>query len=237
MAQQRTSRRRTFGITLVAMLVAAGCGGAPVEETPPADAPVTPPVATTPGSTVADPNAPATGDAGLGAGAVDPVTGLPSSGATAETATIPDLDGGGLGGGLASVSGTSGFAPLAVGGGELAQGASEQTATTPATTPTTQTQTTATVEYSGAVILVDGKTYSVTEGGSFPKGSPVFKLVNVSGADIEVELLAGEFTSGGGDGLFLDKGDMVSLVNSSEQVTYKVKYLRPISDSSADISF
>jgi hypothetical protein len=36
--------------------------------------------------------------------------------------------------------------------------------------------------------------------------------------------------------VFLDKGDLVSLVNSSELVTYKVKYLRPIVDTDG-ISF
>jgi hypothetical protein len=56
----------------------------------------------------------------------------------------------------------------------------------------------------------------------------VFRLLSVNGSSIEVELVAGEFTSDGGDGTFLDKGDLVSFVNASEQVTYKVKYLRPI---------
>jgi hypothetical protein len=49
----------------------------------------------------------------------------------------------------------------------------------------------------------------------------------VTASAIELELVAGEFTDGGGTGAVLDKGDLVSLLNASEQKTYKVKYVRP----------
>jgi hypothetical protein len=58
----------------------------------------------------------------------------------------------------------------------------------------------------------------------------------VTANDIEIELIAGEFTSGGGVGTVLDKGELVSLVNSSEQLTYRIKYLRGIA-STDSISF
>jgi hypothetical protein len=54
----------------------------------------------------------------------------------------------------------------------------------------------------------------------------------VEAGSIEIQLVAGEFTSGGGNGVFLDKGQPVSLVNASEQVTYTVRYIRPITDTS-----
>jgi hypothetical protein len=60
----------------------------------------------------------------------------------------------------------------------------------------------------------------------------VFRLVSVTATTAEIELVAGEFTSGGSIGTVLDKGQVVSLVNASEQVTYKVKFESPIASGS-----
>jgi len=239
MTRARTLTRIVLPLTLT-VLVAAGCGGgddaaaggdAGAAGTTTTAAPGGTP--TTPGGTVgapADPNAQT---------ATDPVTGLavaPSTGGA--TATIPDLSGGDVGGGLAAANGTGLFSPKALDGADAATSdAVTDTKIDPATpidaTPAT---TTVAAKFSGAVIYVDGTTYKVDKGASFPKGAPIFRLLSVSGTDVEIELIAGEFTSGGGDGVFIDKGELLTFLNSSEGVDYKVKYVRPIKDS-AGVTF
>lgn len=90
------------------------------------------------------------------------------------------------------------------------------------------------VIYAGAKMYVDGMIHAVQKNGTFPKGNPVFRLISVSAASVEIELVAGEFTAGGSIGTILDKGQIVSLVNASEQVTYKVKYITPIEAGAGD---
>lgn len=239
MTRARTTIR-TVGLLGAAVLVAAGCGGgdAPPAATP---APGTPaPGTNADGTPIADPNA---------AGAIDPATGLPvdpnaagTDAAGATTASVPILSGDDVAGGLGSTESNPIFLPGAIdtekakeqfdaddkadgsadpiGGG----GGSVTTPDKPA------------VVYSGAKIYVDGIVHDVNEDATFPKGNPVFRLLSVTATDIEIELIAGEFTSGGGVGTILDKGELVSMVNASEQLTYRIKYMRPI--SSADgISF
>ncbi|MCW2925762.1 MAG: hypothetical protein JWM98_3166 [Thermoleophilia bacterium] len=239
----RTSRAiRTSCILGLVAVVAAGCGGAAV---PPADTGATPaPGTDTSGSTVADP--------GATPGATDPATGLPSDPAaagTAPSATVPDLSGddtsssAGFG---SAVKDSSLFSPQAAGGAQTSTtettpgstllgggGATPGASTTPSepTTPTEPAKPK--VTYSGAKIYVDGMVHTVLKGATFPKGNPVFKLVSVSAGDIEIELVAGEFTSGGGTGTILDKGELVTMANSSEQITYRLKYLTPIAGSDA----
>ena len=241
MTRARTTFR-TVGLLGAAALVAAGCGGGdaavPTTETP---APSPDPNATT----VVDP-----------AAQVDPAIGLPvdpaaaggaAAGAGATTASVPELSGDDLGGGLGSSKTNPIFVPSAISteeakdlfapkadgvskdgtnvsedGTNLGSGSGGEKAEAPS--------------FSGAKIYVDGIVHDVDKNGSFPKGNPVFRLLSVTGGDIEIELIAGEFTSGGGVGTVLDKGELVSLVNSSEQLTYRIKYLRPISGTDA-ISF
>lgn len=217
-------------IVLVASaFVLAGCGGGgdPGAGDPAAGGTPTPDAGAGT-STVANPGATGT------TGAVDPVTGLPAtdSNGTSDggtTATVPDLVGSNVAG-LEPVTGnTPLFDPNAISEEQLNQQQKDGATGAGSTTTTeTQTETKPTVTYTGAKIYVDGITHTVNRNGTFPKGNPVFRLLSVSGSSIEIELVAGEFTSSGGDGTFLDLGDMVSLVNASEQVTYRVKYLRPI---------
>jgi hypothetical protein len=213
-----------------AAVLLAGCGAA----APPA-VPVTPaPSPTAGGSTVANGGAPApTGPAATAAPAVDPVTGQPidATGLSA-AATVPNLSGGDISGGLASVNTKDVFAAGAVSADQAAQAATTDTTATTATTDAT-TATTQAASYNGAVIYVNGKTYTVATNGTFPTGSPVFRLVDVAPGSIEISLLAGEFTGDHSDGLFLDKGDLKSLVDASANITYKVKYLRATTDVSA----
>ncbi|MCW2949762.1 MAG: hypothetical protein JWN41_775, partial [Thermoleophilia bacterium] len=220
----------SFGIVLSAAALAAGCGGAPEAATP-TPAPATPAPAPDPsGSTVAattatDANGQPINATGLGA-----------------AATVPNLAGDDVKGGVTGADNTNVFAAGAVSGDDAA-GAPADTTTPPASEtagtgagPTTTGSTTSpkpeALALTGAVIYVNGKTYSVTTNGTFPMGSPVFRLVSVDAGSIEVSLLAGEFTGDHSSGLILDKGDLKSLVDASANLTYKVKYLRGIVDTS-----
>ncbi|MBC7462578.1 MAG: hypothetical protein H7287_14580 [Thermoleophilia bacterium] len=226
-------------ITLVAAsALVAGCGGAPA-----ADAGSATPDASASGSTVAaqgDATAtgttPADGTAAPAAGAVDPATGLSAvadpSGLSV-TATIPSLNGDDISGGIGAMSATDVFAPAGLDSQAASALLTPKTETTPtAPTGSTTTATQEAVTYTGAVIYVNSKTYTVAKNGTFPAGKPVFRLISVASDSIEIALIAGEFTGDGGDGLFLDKGDLVKLLDQSENITYKTKFLRPLVDAS-----
>ncbi len=226
---QRGHRRtfRTLGILGAAAIVVAGCGGG--DE-------VAPPDTATPAP---DPNAQVVGDGMGGEQNIDPITGLPIESADlGATAEIPDLTGGDIGGGLGAINAEPIFDANAMDPNELAQqDASNEPEVDPTDTTTeTTTSTEPAVTYTGAKVSIDGVVTDVELQGLFPNDNPVFRLLSVSGGNIEIELIAGEFTSGGGSGVLLDKGEEVSLVNSSEQLTYKMTYLRPIKGSDG-ISF
>ncbi len=225
---------RTFGLLGASALVAAGCGGGDAAGT--VETPVPAP----------DPNAPTVADPGTpdAASATDPATGLPvdpaagAEPAGATTASVPDLSGDDISGGLGSTDSDPLFVPGAidsVAAKNLFKPA-EPTAGSTGTSSSEERSTTPAIVYAGAKIYVDGIVHDVDKNGTFPKGNPVFRLLSVTATDIEIELIAGEFTSGGGIGTVLDKGELVTLVNSSEQLTYRVKFLRPITSTDA-ISF
>lgn len=239
----RASRTiRTAVLTTGAAIILAGCGGG--------DAAV--PATGTP-TPAPDPNAATVGaDPNAAAGATDPVTGAPlaPAAATQPGATVPELDGDDTssGSGFGAVDSSPVFSAQAASGDALKDSSqSALTTTVPTSTsfpglgggtsttsppqPTTPTETAPpepAAAYSGARIYVDGMVHVVQKNGTFPKGNPVFRLVSVSAATVELDLVAGEFTAGGGQGTVLDKGHLYSLVNASEQVTYKLKYLKPV---------
>ncbi len=238
MTRARTTIR-TVSLLGMAALVAAGCGGG--------DAPVPPATGATP-APGADPNAPTVGGAvdpatGLPVdpATVDPATGLPATGTTipdGATASVPDLSGDDVAGGLGSTESNPIFLPGAIDTEkakdkfrEEAKADSAGGGSTPTDTPKEPA-----VVFSGAKVYVDGIVHDVNENDVFPKSNPVFRLLSVTASDIEIELVAGEFTSGGGVGTILDKGELVSMVNASEQLTYRIKYMRPITSADA-ISF
>lgn len=225
MSLRKVSKLFTLATMACAALLIAGCGGS--------DEASTPPVVTPDSST---PSTPATGDqnglvSGTTAGADGSATGALNTGGV--QAEVPKLKGDRLRG--TGMSGKNGsFTALASNpdaGGDLMTPVTPDTPepTTP-TMPEMPTPSVPAPTYTGATIYVNGKTHSVNKGDSFPKDNPVFTLVSISESSIELELVSGEFTSGGGSGVFLDKGSLTSLVNSSEQVTYKVKYLRGTTD-------
>ena len=232
---------RTVGLLGAAALVAAGCGGGdPAAATGETPVPATDPNATT----VVDPAAQTT----------DPVTGLPVDPAAAgagaagggATASVPELSGDDLGGGLGSSNSSPLFVPSAIDTEEAKDlFAPKDDGTSLDGTNVSKDGTNLdsgtddkadAPSFSGAKIYVDGIVHDVDTNGTFPKGNPVFRLLSVTAGDIEIELVAGEFTSGGGVGTVLDKGELVTLVNSSEQLTYRVKFLRAITGSD-QISF
>lgn len=223
--QRARTAIRTFTLLGAAVLVTA-CGGADEAAVDPAAAtPIADPAASTVAAT----------------GAVDPVTGQPidptalggdgTGGALDALATVPALVGDDVSGGLSDVSSDPLFQPKAVEselGAEPSSDGGDETASDSDTTDTAPAATK--VSYSGAKIYVNGKVYSVNTNGSFPTNNPVFKLVAVSADNLEIELVAGEFTDSS-QGIYLDKGELTSFLNQSEQLTYKVKYLRPITSS------
>lgn len=239
MTRARTTIR-TVGLLGAAAFIAAGCGGGDV---PPATDASPVPGTNEDGTPIADPNAvdPATG-LPIDPAALDPVTGLPvdPAGAVpgAATASVPDLSGDDVAGGLGSTESNPIFLPGAIDTEKAKEAFEEDAKDDSATGDGTKVDTPKepAVVYSGAKIYVDGIVHDVNENATFPKSNPVFRLLDVTAGDIEIELIAGEFTSGGGVGTLLDKGELVSLVNSSEQLTYRVKYMRPITASDT-ISF
>lgn len=235
----RNRTLRTIGLLGAATVIAAGCGGGDDATAPTTPAPTPTPTPSTGanGAVVGDPGA------GGATGAMGG-TGTGAEPAPAATAEIPDLSGGNVGGGLSAPSGGDGlFTAQASEGGASAPsdpsvdsglGGGFPPSGTPLSsqTPDTSSPEPPKPEYGSAKIYVDGVVHTVGVNETFPKAAPVFRLTEISGGSIELELIAGEFTSGGGDGVLLDKGELVSLVNASEQLTYRVKFMRPISGSS-----
>lgn len=222
---------RTVGLLGAAALVAAGCGGG--GEVPAGDPGVgtpspTPAPTDGTGAVTGDSN----GDGIADTGVDNDGDGIPDPAPTAElgaTATIPDLSGGDIGGGgLGSINASPMFEA-----GAVEDLADEDDAKDDEEIEVPDTTTEKPVEdFAGARIYVDGVIHEVGIQDSFPSDNPVFRLVDVTSSQIEIELIAGEFTVGGGSGTLLDKGELVSLLNSSEQLTYRIKYLRPLSGDS-----
>lgn len=252
---RRRKTARSIALLGAAALAVAGCGGgdpAPV----PTDASATPAPGAGTDTVGAQPTVDLDGD-GIpdvdadGDGIKDP----PAPAELGATATIPDLSGGDIGGGLGSIGsaaplfeanaitvqaleeersakrqdqamsgvGTAPRDPLGGGGSITGTTGSSGSSATPKPKPT----------YTAAKVYIDGIVHDVAKGAAFPKDNPVFRLLQVNGGSIEVELIAGEFTTGGGSGVVLDKGELVSLVNASEQLTYRVKFLRATEGSNA----
>jgi len=227
------SRARNAGALLgLLALFAAGCGGG--DTVTPTPTPT--PGGTTPGGTVGgtDPGLDANGQP------------IDTTGSEGVTATIPDLEGSNLGGGFGEGVSDDPYTPKALTDEDVAASddgtgtddfsdfddeKSDDTFEDPKPDPTPDPKPVETTTFSGAKIYVNGVVHDVDTDGTFPADDPILRLLSVKAGEIEVELIAGEFTAGGGVGVFLDKGELVSMLNGSEQVTYRVKYLRPITAS------
>lgn len=253
MARRRMTAR-SIALLGATALVVAGCGGGE-EPVAPTDQSATPaPGAGTDivGNGAAQPTVDLDGDGVLdvdadGDGIKDPPAATPELGATA---SVPDLSGGDIGGGLGSIGNA---APLFEAGaisiedlkeqqsasrreaamGRDAGGSNQGAGLGSTVTPGGSGETKPKPTFTGAKVYIDGIVHEVSKGGAFPKENPVFRLLQVNAGSIEVELIAGEFTTGGGSGVVLDKGELVSLVNASEQLTYRIKFLRATEGSTA----
>lgn len=208
----------TLVILVALALVAAGCGGGDATSTAP-----------TPGGDpnaqpVADPNGGGTGDP-MG-DAADQVLDSGSGQGT----TIPTTDGSKIEGGFGSLyDGADVFVAKADMSEEYGSysddvfGASTESTMPTGTTSTTTTTTTTT--YGPAVIVLDKKTYTVSKGSVFPSDTQQFTVSSIGSSTVELTLTAGEF-SDGSDGITLEQGRTVTLVNQSEGVTYVLKLSR-----------
>ena len=207
--------------------VASGCGGGAAPEggaaagADPANPGATP--------VANNPAAPATGAAPAAGGAVGP-DGQPiaDAGDTGTGPALPDPDAGSeVPGGSLDAAGSGGSDVFEA----KAQLSEDPTAPSAASTTGDGSTTTGgtgqgtqkvTVTYGPATISLDGQTYTVDKGGTFPKTTQQFKLTQLSADSVVVTLNAGEF-SNGSDGITLAKGKTVSLVNQSEGITYVLK--------------
>jgi hypothetical protein len=73
-----------------------------------------------------------------------------------------------------------------------------------------------------AVISVNGVQETVTAGGEFPKDSPVFRLVKVTGGEARIGIAGGALASGSPT-VTLRKGKAVTLVNTADGTRYELK--------------
>lgn len=73
-----------------------------------------------------------------------------------------------------------------------------------------------------AVISVNGVQESVAAGGEFPKESPVFRLVKVTGGEARIGIAGGALASGSPT-VTLRKGKAVTLVNTADGTRYELK--------------
>jgi hypothetical protein len=74
---------------------------------------------------------------------------------------------------------------------------------------------------SSAQISVDGASFSVTVGATFPTDSPLFKLVSVTKRSAKIAIDGGSYASGATT-LTLERGKPVTLVNTADGTRYRV---------------
>ena len=75
-----------------------------------------------------------------------------------------------------------------------------------------------------AVIAVNGAEETVAVRGLFPKDSPVFKLVKLTGDTAKIAIAGGSFASGSAT-VTLERGKTLTLVNTADGTRYELKLL------------
>ncbi len=73
-----------------------------------------------------------------------------------------------------------------------------------------------------AVIAVNGAEETVAVRGVFPKDSPVFKLVKLTGSTARIAIAGGSFASGSAT-VTLERGKTLTLVNTADGTRYELK--------------
>jgi hypothetical protein len=101
-------------------------------------------------------------------------------------------------------------------GATVTPGSSGTTPTTPAVKPAAATPT--------VTISVNGKQEKVGKDGTFPSGSPVFRLVSFGDGTAEIGIVGGSY-QGGGSTLTLERGHSVTLMNTSDGKKYTLELL------------
>jgi hypothetical protein len=91
-----------------------------------------------------------------------------------------------------------------------------------ATTPTGTSPTTTTAVPSTVTISVNGVASHVGLQGTFPTGSPVFRLVSYTADTAQIAIVGGSYASGGAT-LTLQLGKSLTLQNTTDQKTYKLE--------------
>lgn len=91
-----------------------------------------------------------------------------------------------------------------------------------ATTPTGTSPTTTTAAPSAVTISVNGVVSHVGLQGTFPTGSPVFRLVSYTADSAQIGIVGGSYASGGAT-LTLQLGKSLTLQNTTDQKTYKLE--------------
>jgi hypothetical protein len=90
------------------------------------------------------------------------------------------------------------------------------TPATGTTTPTTPAAPRDTV-----TISVNGRSERVAKDGTFPSGAPVFRLVSWTSGTAKIGIVGGSYEDGG-ETLTLDRGQAVTLMNTSDGKKYKL---------------
>lgn len=106
--------------------------------------------------------------------------------------------------------------------GATGTGAGAGTATTPTTT--TPTTTTTVAPQPTVSISVNGVVSKVSTDGTFPTGSPVFRLASYSHATAQIGIVGGSYQAGG-QTLTLKQGVPITLQNTTDGKQYKLELL------------
>jgi hypothetical protein len=96
----------------------------------------------------------------------------------------------------------------------------------PPTTPpgTTTTTTTTTVAAPTVSISVNGLVSKVSTNGTFPNGTPVFRLAGYGHGTAQIGIVGGSYQTGGGT-LTLHQGETVTLQNTTDGKRYTLRLL------------
>jgi hypothetical protein len=141
-----------------------------------------------------------------------------TSGAAGSASVVPASGG-------SSGTGSSTGTPTGKSGADVPPAGATVTPSTTGTTPTnTSTTTTATVPAEVVSISVNGNVSKVGKDGTFPSGSPVFRLVSFAKGTAEIGIVGGSYQSGGAT-LTLEQGKAVTLMNTSDNKRYKLVLL------------
>jgi hypothetical protein len=90
------------------------------------------------------------------------------------------------------------------------------------TDTTTEPSKSFTRTYTRAKVVVNGQIFTLRTNSVFPRSSQVFRVTEIAGDGIDIELVAGEFTNGA-KGTHLDVNERIKLFNQHEGEDYIVK--------------